>query len=85
MPAAVTGALTRLRERISEFSLPQKTLAIIGVAALVLGIVMAISWASRPTMTPLFTGLSGEDASVVVDRLQSEGVSYQTALQIGKS
>lgn len=77
MPAAVTSALTRLRERVAEFSLPQKTIAIIGLAALVLGIAMAVSWASRPTMTPLFTGLSGQDASVVVDRLQSEGVAYE--------
>src|SRR5690625_924573 len=77
MPAAVTGAFARLKERIGEFSLPQKTIALIGLAALVLGIVLISSWASRPTMSPLFTGLSGEDASAVVDQLQSAGVPYE--------
>lgn len=77
MPAAVSGALTRLKQRIGEFSLPQKTFALIAVAALVLGAVAIASWASRPTMSPLFTGLSGEDASAVVDQLQSAGIEYE--------
>jgi len=77
MPAAVTGALARLKQRVGEFTLPQKTFALIGIAAVVLGVVLAASWANRPTMSPLFTGLSGEDASAVVDQLTSAGISYE--------
>jgi len=77
MPAVVTGAFARLRQRVAEFSLPQKTLALIGIAALVLGIVLAVSWANRPTMSPLFSGLSGSDASAVVDQLTAAGVTYE--------
>lgn len=77
MPAAVTGAFARLKERVGEFSLPQKTLALIGIAAVILGIVLAASWANRPTMSPLFSGLSGEDASAVVDQLTAAGVTYE--------
>ncbi len=77
MPASVANAFTRLKERVGEFSLPQKTLALIGIAALVLGIVVATSWANRPTMSPLFSGLSGEDASAVVDQLTTAGVTYE--------
>lgn len=77
MPAAVSSALARLKQRIGEFTLPQKTFALIAVAALVLGAVGIVSWASRPTMSPLFTGLSGQDASAVVDQLRSAGVEYE--------
>src|SRR5690606_23021804 len=45
--------------------------------ALVLGIVVATSWANRPTMSPLFSGLSGEDASAVVDQLTAAGITYE--------
>ncbi|WP_413451440.1 flagellar basal-body MS-ring/collar protein FliF [Georgenia phoenicis] len=77
MPAAVTGAFARLKNWVGEFSLPQKTLALIGIAAVVLGIVLAASWANRPTMSPLFSGLSGEDAAAVVDQLTAAGVTYE--------
>lgn len=79
MPAQVQAAMSRMSAAAKEFSLAQRTLVIIGIAVLVLGAVALSSWLSKPTMSPLFTSLSGADASAVVDELESAGVSYQLA------
>ncbi|WP_136518495.1 MULTISPECIES: flagellar basal-body MS-ring/collar protein FliF [Cellulomonas] len=79
MPAQVQDAFGRLAAAVKQFSLAQRTLALIGLAVLVLGAVALSSWMSRPTLAPLFSGLSGADASAVVDQLASAGVEYQLA------
>lgn len=77
MPAQLTGLVGRLQRTIREFSIAQRTLAVIGVAVVVLGAMALSSWLTRPTMAPLFADLSAADASAVVDHLQSAGVSYE--------
>lgn len=77
MPAQVQDALGRLTGTVRQLSLAQRTFALIGIAALVLGAVALTSWMSRPTLTPLFSGLSGADASAVVDQLSSAGITYE--------
>lgn len=79
MPAQMQAAVSRMSAAAKEFSLAQRTLVVIGVAVLVLGAVALSSWLSKPTMSPLFTSLSGADASAVVDELESAGVAYQLA------
>ncbi len=79
MPAQVTSLFKRLTTAVGEFSLAQRTLAIIGVAVLVLGVAAFGTWIARPAYTPLFTGLSGQDASAVVEQLRTDGVSYELA------
>ncbi len=77
MPTAVTSMFQRARKAIAGFTMAQRTIAIIGLAVLALGIAALLSWASRPTMTPLFTGLSASDANAVVEQLRSASVSYE--------
>ncbi|MPV38436.1 flagellar basal-body MS-ring/collar protein FliF [Georgenia subflava] len=79
MPAAVTGFFGRLKKTWDEFSLPQRTLVILGLAVLALGVAALVTWTSRPTLSPVFTNLSAEDASAVVDQLEAEGVTYELA------
>jgi flagellar M-ring protein FliF len=79
MPAQVQAALDRVTGAVKQFSIAQRTLALIGIAVLVLGAFALTSWLSKPTMSPLFSGLSGTDASAVVDQLTADGVSYQLA------
>ena len=83
MPAQMQAAVNRMTAAAKEFSLAQRTLVIIGIAVLVLGAVALSSWLSKPTLSPLFTSLSGADASAVVDELESAGVSYE--LEIGRA
>jgi flagellar M-ring protein FliF len=77
MPAQVKSLFGRMSGAVKQFSLPQKTFAVIAVAAILLGGFAIYSWASKPTLAPLFSGLSATDASAVVDQLAAEGVSYE--------
>ena len=74
MPTQITAVLERLKGAVGQFTLAQRTLAIIGVAGLVLGLVALSSWMTKPTMSPLFSGVSAADASAIVDQLEGEGL-----------
>lgn len=77
MPAPITTMLRRLTHIIREFTIAQRTMAIIGVAVLALGIVALSFWVTRPQYSPLFSGLSGTDANTIVEQLRTDGVQYE--------
>lgn len=77
MPKMLTTYYGRAKQVVSGFTLAQRTIAIIGVALLVMGAIALGSWLTKPQMSPLFTGLSAGDASAVVEQLKSAGVSYE--------
>lgn len=76
-PAPEGSAFNRLGARIRDFTFAQKALGIIGIAVLVLG-GAALYWAStQPQMTQMYTDLDPADASLIVEQLQADGVSYE--------
>ncbi|GAA4674429.1 flagellar basal-body MS-ring/collar protein FliF [Frondihabitans cladoniiphilus] len=77
MPPALRQMLQGLGARIQAFTIAQRTLAVIGIAVLILGSVALSSFLSKPSYTPLFTGLAAADASSVVTQLQTDNVPYQ--------
>lgn len=77
MPPQITALGGRVQKTLRQFSLAQKTLAVIGLAVLVLGAVALSSWLTKPTMTPLFSNVAATDASAIVDQLTTAGVKYQ--------
>jgi flagellar M-ring protein FliF len=77
MPAQVTSAFRRFGNALREFTIAQRTVALIGVAVLVLGIAALSMWATKPAFTPLFSGLSGSDANTIVDQLRTDSVPYE--------
>lgn len=77
MPSQITALLTRLKTYAGGFSTAQKTIALLGVAGLVLGAVALSTWLGKPTMSPLFSGLQAADASKVTDQLKADGVSFE--------
>jgi len=77
MPKVFTNSFDRVKLIVSGFSVAQRTIAIIGVALLVMGAIALGTWLSKPQMSPLFTGLSASDASAVVEQLKSAGVGYE--------
>jgi len=77
MPAALQGVLGRLGAYLKGFTAAQRTIAVIGVAALVLGGIALASWLGKPSYAPLFTGLAATDASSITDQLTTDGVPYQ--------
>ncbi len=79
MPAQVRSAIDRLTAAVRQFSLVQRSFLVVAVAAVVVGAVALAGWLGRPTMSPLFSGLAGTDASAIVDQLTKDGVTYQLA------
>lgn len=77
MRTGITRALERHRRTFSLFSPGQKVVAIVGTGALLLAAVMVFRWASAPSYSPLYSNLSAEDASAVVEQLDADGVPYQ--------
>lgn len=77
MPTQVRGALERALHALREFTVAQRTLALIGLAVLVVGAVGVGAWLTRPQYVPLYSGLSGADASAIVDQLEAADVSYE--------
>lgn len=79
MPGQITTIVGRLQRSAAQMSLAQKVFAVLLGAALVLGAVALGQWASKPTMSPLFTNLSATDAAAIVDQLNANGVKYELA------
>ena len=77
MPPALRAPLMRLVDAIREFTVAQRTIAIIGVAVVVLGGIALGSFLLKPNYVPLFTGLSSTDASGIVTQLDADKVPYQ--------
>jgi flagellar M-ring protein FliF len=77
MPARVQSLLGSLLATIREFTVAQRTLAIIGTVGVVVGAIALGAWLLKPTYSPLFSGLSGADASAIVAQLKTDGVAYQ--------
>jgi flagellar M-ring protein FliF len=64
-------------DKLREFTIAQRSLAIIGACLLIAVIAFGSLWLSRPTYTPLFSGMASADASAVVDQLKTGGIKYQ--------
>lgn len=79
MKDTITRALDRYRRTFVDFTAGQKVVAVLGTVALLLGGFMIFRWASTPSYAPLFSNLSAEDASAVVDQLDTSGVPYELA------
>lgn len=77
MRTGITQALDRYRRSFGLFTPGQKVVAIVGTSALLLAAFMVFRWASAPSYAPLFTDLSPEDASAVVEQLNADGVKYE--------
>ena len=77
MPAQLSGLVDSLQKTVRQFTLAQRTLAILAVAVLALGAFGLAAWLTKPTMTPLFSGVSASDASAIVDKLAEDGVTYE--------
>ncbi|MEZ0493732.1 flagellar basal-body MS-ring/collar protein FliF [Kineococcus sp. TBRC 1896] len=59
------------------FSTGQKAVVIAVVAALLGGAVLFSQWASTPSYAPLFSNLSGTDASAISEKLKADGTPYE--------
>ncbi len=79
MPPALLATLRRLTHTLREFTVGQRTIAIIGLAVLLVGGGGLTAWLVQPSYSPLFTSLSSTDAASITTLLHADGVPYQLA------
>ena len=77
MPPKIKDVLARFSGGAGSFTVAQKTIAAIGAAVLIMGGIFLYQFMTKPSMTPIFSGLSSEDAGAVVEQLRADGVSYE--------
>lgn len=73
----LTTTLGRARATFATFTTGQKAVAVVGTAALLIAAVMVFRWASTPSYAPLYSDLSGADASAVIEELEAQGIPYE--------
>ncbi len=72
---------TRARTFANGFTAGQRAVVIVAVLGLLLGGYFLSRYLSQPDWTPLYGGLSGEDASAITEQLDTDGVPYKLADQ----
>ena len=73
----LNGAGTRALGIVREFTIAQRTIALIGVAVLLLGGFALTSQLAKPTYVPLYSNLAASDAQAVAAQLVKDKVDYQ--------
>ncbi|XAZ32097.1 flagellar basal-body MS-ring/collar protein FliF [Paenarthrobacter ureafaciens] len=77
MPPAISQFFRKLGTGMQAFSPAQRTLAILGVAVIVLGGVALTAWLGKPAYSPLFSGLKDTDANSIVEQLRKDNIPYE--------
>jgi flagellar M-ring protein FliF len=62
---------------IEGFTPGQKAVTILVTVMVILGGMYFMKWASAPTWTPLYSGLSSQDAGAVTAQLDAQGIKYK--------
>lgn len=79
MSAQLQSSWGRMTTAVAKLSLAQKVFAVLATVALVILGTAVIGWVGKPTLTPLFSGVSGTDAAAIADYLKSKDVTYELA------
>ena len=75
----LTGRFQVLQRTFASFTAGQKTVAVLGVVAILFAGVLVFRWAATPSYAPLFTNVAAADASAIVEELEAAGTPYQLA------
>ncbi|GAA4362311.1 flagellar basal-body MS-ring/collar protein FliF [Paeniglutamicibacter cryotolerans] len=75
--AGMPAPLAKLGDSVKGFTLAQRTIAIIGVAVLVLGGIALATYLNKPNLSPLYSGLAPADASTIVEQLKADSIPYE--------
>ncbi|GAB47528.1 flagellar basal-body MS-ring/collar protein FliF [Mobilicoccus pelagius] len=79
MNQRLSDALTKVRTTWSTFTAGQRVVTVIALVVALVGGVAFFQWASRPTMTPVFTSLTSQDAGAITAKLDELGTPYELA------
>lgn len=77
MNERIISILTKIKETVKNFSAKTKKIIVVGVAISVLLSVGIAVWLNNRPYVTLFSGLSNEEASEIMGKLQEDGVDYK--------
>jgi flagellar M-ring protein FliF len=77
--AQLNAALRRAMAAFGRFTPGQKAATICTIIGLAVGGFLFAQWAMRPNLAPLYSNLSGADASAIVDKLNASGTTHKLA------
>jgi len=77
MRTNMNRVVARARQVFLALTVSQRMAVLVGTAALLVGAFLVVRWVSTPSYAPLYTDLSGADASAVVDELEAQGIPYE--------
>ncbi len=69
----------RGRDILAGFTAGQKVVTVLAVIGLLVGGVLFSSWASKPSMVPLYSNLESSDASAITEKLTAGSTPYELA------
>ncbi|MGA8979134.1 MAG: flagellar basal-body MS-ring/collar protein FliF [Pedococcus sp.] len=73
------AVLARFSRMFAGFTPGQRVVTAVAALAVVVGGVMFVSWVSKPSYAPVFTGLSSSDAAAITAKLTESGEPYELA------
>ncbi len=73
------AVMARFNRMFSSFTPGQRVVTAVAALAVVVGGVMFVSWVSKPSYAPVFTGLSSSDAAAITAKLTESGEPYELA------
>jgi flagellar M-ring protein FliF len=79
MSDRLPAPVRKVGDTFKSFTPGQKAVTIVAIIGLAIGGYFFATWASTPSMSPLFSNLSNKDASAIVESLQKSGTSYELA------
>jgi flagellar M-ring protein FliF len=62
---------------LKEWSLAKKAMILGSIVVVLAALILAIIWLSKPTMTPLYSKLSPQEAGQVTEKLNEEGIASE--------
>ncbi|MFY0407010.1 flagellar basal-body MS-ring/collar protein FliF [Solicola sp. PLA-1-18] len=77
MKQQLMGRLAPLQQRFGALTGAQKAAVVGGLVVLLVAGVFFYRWVSTPSYSPLYTNISTEDASAVVEKLDADGTPYE--------
>ncbi len=79
MPAQLSKVGGSLRTLFAGFTAGQKAVTAIALVVLLAGGFAFTSWASKPSLVPVFTNLEAGDAAAITEELTTRGTQYELA------
>ena len=79
MPLQLSKATASARSLLAGFTSGQKAVTGIALVALLVGGFFFTSWASKPSLVPVFTNLEPADAAAITEELTTRGTQYELA------